>query len=112
MAESSPFADIRIDKQAEEALVGYDWPGNVRELYNVLSRATCFLEKDAITIYDLPFSMRYGKHVATESLNYSLDTVLSSTERESICKALEKVGIIRAGLPHSWGSTGRSSTAK
>ena len=62
----------------------------MRELYNVLSRATCFLEKDAITIYDLPFSMRYGKNISTDSINYSLDNVLSRTERESICKALEK----------------------
>jgi PAS domain S-box-containing protein len=92
MGGNSPFSSIRIDKQAEDALVGYDWPGNVRELYNVLSRATCFLEKDAITIYDLPFSMRYGKNVPSDSINYSLDNVLSCAERESICKALEKAG--------------------
>jgi DNA-binding NtrC family response regulator len=35
---------VRIAKDAEALLVGYDWPGNVRELLNVLRRAVLFAE--------------------------------------------------------------------
>ena len=90
MADNSPFPRIRIDAHAQEALIDYDWPGNVRELHNVLSRATCFLEQETITIYDLPFSVRYDQKAASDSINYSLDNVRSCAERESIVQALQK----------------------
>jgi PAS domain S-box-containing protein len=90
MAGNSPFPRICIDGHAQETLINYDWPGNVRELHNVLSRATCFLERDSITIYDLPFSVRYSQKAASDSINYSLDNVLSCAERESIIQALEQ----------------------
>ena len=90
MGSPSPFPKIRMDAHAQEALINYDWPGNVRELHNVLSRATCFLEQDAITIYDLPFSLRYNQKAPSDSINYSLDNVRSCAERESILQALQK----------------------
>jgi two-component system, NtrC family, response regulator AtoC len=37
-------SELRIERQAETLLVGYDWPGNVRELLNVLRRATLFAD--------------------------------------------------------------------
>jgi PAS domain S-box-containing protein len=87
MAENSPFKEINIYHQAEEALMNYDWPGNVRELFNVLSRAMCFLEKNTIHVYDLPLFLRTQKK-PNETINFSLDTVVTNTEKDAILKAL------------------------
>ena len=87
MAEDSPFREIIIQHQAEEALINYDWPGNVRELLNLLSRATCFSEDGSIHLYDLPFFLR-TRIPDSEDTGFSLGKVVGGSEKEAILKAL------------------------
>jgi PAS domain S-box-containing protein len=89
LAQESPYSEIKIYPQAEQALVEYDWPGNVRELYNILSRMVCFLEKDSIHVVDLPFFIRDLKPAGeTEKAAPSLNHVISCTAKEAILNAL------------------------
>lgn len=48
--------DIRIEKQAVQALGRYDFPGNVRELENILERALALSDGQLITEEDLQIS--------------------------------------------------------
>jgi transcriptional regulator with PAS, ATPase and Fis domain len=89
MADDSPFSEIKVERQTEEALMNYDWPGNIRELFNVLSRVTCFLEKDTIRIYDLPLFLRHvQKAFSPPTSNVSLNKTVFTAEREAILNAL------------------------
>ncbi len=45
---------LRIEADAENALLGYKWPGNVREVENVIARTLILAEGDSITIEELP----------------------------------------------------------
>jgi PAS domain S-box-containing protein len=87
IADDSPFREIKIQHQAEEALINYDWPGNVRELLNLLSRAMCFSEDGSIHLYDLPFFLR-TRIPDSEDTGFSLGKVVSGSEKEAILKAL------------------------
>lgn len=92
LAEDSPHSEIKIYPQAEQALTNYEWPGNVRELYNILSRMVCFLEKDGIQVYDLPFFIRDLQNRESEEAAPSLNRVLTCTEKEAILNALSSTG--------------------
>jgi transcriptional regulator with PAS, ATPase and Fis domain len=88
LSDDSPFPEIKMDPQAEKTLVGYDWPGNIRELFNILSRVTCFLEKETIHVHDLPLFLR-SSHVAPVSLaKADLGGMKELAEKEAILKAL------------------------
>ncbi len=45
---------LRIEMDAESALLNYAWPGNVREVENVIARALILTDTEAITINELP----------------------------------------------------------
>jgi len=45
---------LRIEADAENALLGYKWPGNVREVENIIARTLILAEGDSITIDELP----------------------------------------------------------
>ncbi|MBA4422347.1 MAG: sigma-54-dependent Fis family transcriptional regulator [Syntrophus sp. (in: bacteria)] len=92
MADDASFPEIQLHPAAEEILVNYDWPGNIRELINVLSRVTCLLERDTIQPYDIPFFLRPGKEKAGSSPPTSLDSVVSTAEKDVIISALASVG--------------------
>lgn len=92
LAGDTPYGEIKIYPQAEQALINYDWPGNVRELYNILSRMVCFLEKDTIHVYDLPFFIRDLQIKETEAALPPLNRVLFCTEKEAILNALSSTG--------------------
>ncbi|MBN1359906.1 MAG: sigma-54-dependent Fis family transcriptional regulator [Sedimentisphaerales bacterium] len=58
-----------IEPEAMKALCEYSWPGNVRELVNVIERAMLLCNRAAITVSDLPESVRgKGVTLAQESL--------------------------------------------
>lgn len=84
----TPFTEITIDPAAEEHLVSYDWPGNTRELFNLLSRITCFLEKDKITVDDLPVILRNIQRTPDLTNDSSLEKSVGCAEKEAIVKAL------------------------
>ena len=51
--------DVRsVAPDALEAMERYPWPGNVRELVNIIERAMLLANGDAITLADLPDSLR------------------------------------------------------
>ncbi|VAW30095.1 hypothetical protein MNBD_BACTEROID07-983, partial [hydrothermal vent metagenome] len=45
---------LRIEADAENALLGYKWPGNVREVENVIARTLILAEGVSITLDELP----------------------------------------------------------
>jgi len=45
---------LRMEMDAESALLNYAWPGNVREVENVIARALILADNDLITINELP----------------------------------------------------------
>jgi len=88
LAEDTPFGEVKIDPQAERALMDYDWPGNIRELFNILSRITCFLEKDTIYFHDLPLFLRSNQVTVPLPNGSPLGKMKESAEREALVRAL------------------------
>ena len=84
---------LTITPEAFRALETYEWPGNVRELENALERAMIFHREDAITLADLPETVRTPKVKETTSLPVSLPEAgisLEEVEKELILRALQK----------------------
>ena len=52
--------EVRLSRQAMDALLTYDWPGNVRELERVIERAIALSTSSEITPEDLPLLVRRG----------------------------------------------------
>lgn len=50
--------DVRIHKDAMNALMTYNWPGNVRELENIMERTIILLDGNVICKEDLPQYIR------------------------------------------------------
>jgi PAS domain S-box-containing protein len=90
MSQDSTFAEIKMDKDAEQALINYEWPGNVRELVNVLERTLSSLETDVIRICDLPFYMRRKKGDNSECAASSLREEQFKAEKKAIIQALRR----------------------
>ena len=80
--------EIKIDPQAEKALMGYDWPGNVRELRNVLERVLFSIERDTIYLCDLPFYLYRNQKNLTNLKHSALKNILESAEKEALRHAL------------------------
>lgn len=51
---------IKLSADAKNALMTYDWKGNIRELRNVIERTVLLLNKNTITIEDLPEDIRFS----------------------------------------------------
>lgn len=88
LANDTPFTEIKIAPLAREHLISYDWPGNIRELLNVLSYITCFLEKDTITVHDLPVILRYVEKPSDAPVDSALEQTIGCAERDAILRSL------------------------
>lgn len=92
-----------IDIEAFEALSKYSWPGNVRELENVIERAINIVEKNTITIQDLPIEFQnlvndnnFNKKSASikisplknNTFDYDLEDKKTNFEKDEIVKSL------------------------
>lgn len=82
----------RLDREASKALFDYSWPGNVRELENTIERMIVLSDGDAITLEDVPASIKDRK---ADSVNgwFSLPDEpidLESFEAEIIKEALHR----------------------
>lgn len=84
----------RISTPAINMMMSYHWPGNVRELENCIEHAVLTAHDDAIHGFNLPPSLQTAKATNTEFVkpgeNASLQTLLSSYEREIIVDALKE----------------------
>lgn len=84
-----------LDREAAEALEGYEWPGNVRELRNVLERALLLSCGDEITLECLP-----GVEPLEVQPHEDAGEVLRTLERcgGDKARAAQELGISRATL--------------
>jgi two-component system response regulator HydG len=76
----------RIVEDAMALLMDYAWPGNVRELENCIERAVVLAKGPAITMAELPPSIRAATH--PEGLRLPVGMSLAELERKAIQRAL------------------------
>ena len=92
IAHDCGLSEVRISKEAEDALMGYNWPGNARELSNVLERAVHYAERELIEVADLPrYLFQKGKRPGPLALE-PLRHIQHSAEKEALRNALEAAG--------------------
>jgi len=91
-AEEATLPQIKMEKDAEKALLSYDWPGNVRELSNVIERSLSSMDEDTVHVYDLPFYLHRTPGLPTASRPPSIKEVQARAQKEAICAALQETG--------------------
>jgi len=86
----------RLEREAQDALLGYGWKGNVRELRNVIERAMILTSGEAITLESLPHDIRVVGGPALpephDEETLSLKTSYKELERTLISRALNRTG--------------------
>ena len=101
-----------IEKNALDALIGYNWPGNIRELKNIVERMIVLSSGDRLTLEQIPDDIRQGRSgasAASPGPAFQGMTRISDAEKEMIRSALlanrgnkslaaEKLGISRRTL--------------
>jgi DNA-binding NtrC family response regulator len=100
----------KVTKEVRDLLLQYDYPGNVRELENIIERSIVVSRGDTITTQDLPFQVREEIREAKlhpEIDEKSLNSMLSSIERDLILKALERHGGVQTKAAESLGLSER-----
>jgi two-component system response regulator AtoC len=90
---------LKLDEEAERALVAHAWPGNVRELRNVLERAAIVAEAGAVRAADLNLQPGAPQVVATSGA-LSLEDAEVSVIRSALAiegghrkRAADRLGI-------------------
>ncbi len=73
-----------------QLLSDYRWPGNVRELENVVERAVVLCRGDALTVEDLPDTIRHAAAVEPSTISFSVGTPLEEVERRLIRETLRQ----------------------
>jgi DNA-binding NtrC family response regulator len=61
LREHAGSAHIGVDRDVDEALLGYHWPGNVRQLQNIVERMVLLRDGDRIGLGDVPPQIRQGE---------------------------------------------------
>jgi two-component system NtrC family response regulator len=87
---------IEVDREVDDALIGYDWPGNVRELQNIVERMVLLRDDDCITLDDVPRIIRQDAAPLAQNgpLPFQLPEDgldLMELEKNVIMAALEKM---------------------
>ncbi|QWV94742.1 sigma 54-interacting transcriptional regulator [Geomonas oryzisoli] len=95
--------ELRLSREAKEALLSHRYPGNVRELKNAMERATALCSGDTLMIDDLPAEFGHGAFAAQQAElsrtpvpGSALSTKLDVREAELIEQALAATGHRRA----------------
>jgi Nif-specific regulatory protein len=91
---------INIEKEAMEALINYNWPGNIRELENLIERLVVINNKD-ITKEDVLLATK----INSNKPQTDIPSIIESTEKEAIKKALEKCGYVKSKAAKMLGLT-------
>ena len=87
---------LTIAPDAFRAMEAHLWPGNVRELENALERALIFHRGDAISLADLPETIRSPR--SRESAAFPVELPESGLSLDGVEKSL----ILRALEKHDW----------
>jgi two-component system nitrogen regulation response regulator NtrX len=78
-----------IDSDATDILTKYVWPGNVRELKNLVERLAIMVQKDTITVKDLPANLFDSKTTVGELFSIEgLERARRTFETEYVRKKL------------------------
>ena len=81
--------DVRLSKEAEEALCNYNWPGNIREMKHLIERAVLLSGGGQI---DASMLSLVNKNTASADNGSLDDMTLSEAELSLIRQALERTG--------------------
>ena len=100
--------DVKLDRDAEQALCAYAFPGNVRELENTLERALALCEGGHITAGDLNLAPAVRASEAAPGSKYPLQDYLDQVERTAILEALEQTRYNKTAAARLLGVTFRS----
>lgn len=102
-------ADVKLDRDAEQALCAYAFPGNVRELENTLERALALCEGQHISAADLNLTPPTLSATGTApGSKYPLQDYLDQMERTAILEALEQTRYNKTAAARLLGVTFRS----
>ena len=100
--------EVRIDRDAEQALCAYAFPGNVRELENTLERALALCEDQHISAADLNLAPALAPASASAGSKYPLQDYLDQVERATVLEALEQTRYNKTAAARVLGVTFRS----
>lgn len=100
--------DIKLDRDAEQALRAYAFPGNVRELENTLERALALCEGERINAADLNLTPALPTAGTVTGSKYPLQDYLDQAERTAILEALEQTRYNKTAAARLLGVTFRS----
>lgn len=84
--------NLTLATETESVFREYHWPGNVRELENLIHGLVITLQKESVETADLPPSML---SVPKDVRERSLQTILSSMEKELLRNAIETYGSVQ-----------------
>ncbi|MEW6585071.1 MAG: sigma-54 dependent transcriptional regulator [Nitrospirota bacterium] len=89
-----------VSAEAMRALMDYYWKGNVRELENVIQRIALFVDRNEVTLADLPPEITgqkedLGSVEAITDGGVDVDAIISDIEKRYIVQALEKANGVK-----------------
>ncbi len=94
---------LTIDPQVMALLTSYSWPGNIRELRNLVLRWTRFVQRDFVSLDDIPAEMqavenRVDLHLRTAEAEKQLIIEALANNAGNASKAATALGISRVTL--------------
>jgi len=108
------IAEKPIRPDAVDALLRYGWPGNVRELENLIERALVLSEGSAVTLEDLPATLRHQNGATPGSVREevlggrkSIGVAVDEFERDLIEEALRQTDFNQTRAAERLGTTRR-----
>ncbi|MFA6055976.1 MAG: sigma-54 dependent transcriptional regulator [Thermodesulfovibrionales bacterium] len=93
----------RVSLDAMRVLIDCPWKGNVRELENIIERVALLVDKQEITLSDLPLEITAIEGIAGETGDphefsgngVNLDSIIEEIEKKYILKALERTNGVK-----------------
>lgn len=95
-----------ITPEALEILSRYPWPGNIRELENLIERLVAIIEKDIISLEDIPVEYHFPNLTLSKFPQEKKDLLNQAREifeRNFILRALERANWSRKNTAESLG---------